>query len=373
MNGGERSLLSVLPTLQERGFAVSVMAPPDGPAADAFATAGVAVIPFVAHGAEGRRLSQALLRQRLSEALTAFDPDLLHANSLAMGRLAGPVARDVGLPCIAHLRDIIKLSAAAIQDLNANSRLLAVSQATREFHVAQGLSAEKTHVLYNGVDLDEFRPRPATGYLHRELRIDPDFPLIGSIGQLVMRKGTDVFVEAADLLADELPNSHFVIVGERYSQKPEALRFEQDLHEQFAAGSLAGRVHFLGRRDDVNTLLNELTLLVHPARQEPLGRVLLEAAAAGLAVVATDVGGTSEIFPPDSNSARLVPPDDARAMAGEIRRVLNNLELRESIGRAARRRAVEKFDVRIASEQLARHYSDVLTNCQRLPRSRPRT
>ena len=64
----------------------------------------------------------------------------------------------------------------------------------------------------------------------------------------------------------------------------------------------------MGVRSDVDRMLGEATLLVHPARQEPLGRVLLEAAAAGIAVVTTTVGGTREIFPPDRNAAILVPP-----------------------------------------------------------------
>ena len=61
------------------------------------------------------------------------------------------------------------MSRQAIADLNCHSRLLAVSEATRQFHVAQGLAGEKTFVLYNGIDLEQFRPRPPTGYLHRQL------------------------------------------------------------------------------------------------------------------------------------------------------------------------------------------------------------
>ena len=105
---------------------------------------------------------------------------------------------------------------------------------------------------------------------------------------------------------DDLPFA-WLIIGQRFSEKEESRQFEAGLH-QAGAGPLAGRIHFLGVRDDIPEILNELTLLVHPARQEPLGRVLLEAAAAGVAVVATDVGGTREIFPPESDSACLFRP-----------------------------------------------------------------
>ena len=88
---------------------------------------------------------------------------------------------------------------------------------------------------------------------------------------------------------------------------------------------------------------------MHPARQEPLGRVLLEAAAAGVAVVATDVGGTREIFPPEADAARLVPPDDADALAAAMLELLGNRELRGRLGSCRppmRRRAVRHSEDR---------------------------
>lgn len=151
---------------------------------------------------------------------------------------------------------------------------------------------------------------------------------------------------------------HYAIIGERWSGKPESRRFEAKLHAA-AAGSLAGRLHFLGFRKDVDRILNELCLLLHPARQEPLGRVLLEAAAAGASIVATDVGGTPEIFPPDSESALLVPPDDPQAMAAAALELLNNDTLRTNLGAAARRRAEEAFAAERATARLVEHYREV--------------
>ena len=117
-----------------------------------------------------------------------------------MGRLSGPVAAGLSLPSVSHLRDIVSLSRQAIDDLNCHGRLLAVSEATWQFHVAQGLAAEKTFVLHNGVDLDQFRPRPPTSYLHRQLGVAPDVPLIATIGQISLRKGHDVLAAALEAL-----------------------------------------------------------------------------------------------------------------------------------------------------------------------------
>jgi glycosyltransferase involved in cell wall biosynthesis len=241
-----------------------------------------------------------------------------------------------------------------VADLNCHRRLLAVSAATREFHVAHGLDAEKTHVLYNGVDLEQFRPRPPTGYLHRELGIPADSRLVGNIGQIGLRKGQLLFLIGAGWVADRWPPLHFLIVGERNSDKEESKNYENGLR-QSATSRLAGRVHFLGRRNDIPLLLNELTMLVHTARQEPLGRVLLEAAASGVAVVATDVGGTREIFPPGADAARLVPPDDPARLAAALD-LLGNRELLRRLGTAARRCAEERFDIRKNVGELIRHY-----------------
>jgi glycosyltransferase involved in cell wall biosynthesis len=355
LNGGERSMLATLDALPASGFAPVVMAPPTGPLAETLAARCIEVLPFDCRAVDGSRLPQNRLREQLADAIRRRRPALLHANSLAMGRLSGPVAESLRLPSLSHVRDIVGLSAQAVADVNCHARLIAVSQATRDFHIAGGLAPDKTYVVYNGVDLQEFCPRQPSGYLHRELGLPPDARLVGTIGQLGPRKGQDLLLHAAETIADHLPDVHYLIVGQRCSQKDESRRFQHALHDALR-GLLAERVHFLGVRGDVCRLLNEFSLLVHPARQEPLGRVLLEAAAAGVAIVATDVGGTAEIFPPESDSARLVPPDNADALGEAIRNMLADPALCRRLGAAARRRAEQQFDIRTTVGRLLEHY-----------------
>jgi len=359
LNGGERSMLAVLGYVVAAGFDVRVIAPPSGPLADELRRRGIEVAPLMLRDDTDRRLPQARLREQLAELLQRRRADLVHANSLAMGRLSGPVVDHLGLSSLAHLRDIIRLSRQAIVDLNRHTRLAAVSEATRRFHVAAGLDAAKTHVLHNGVDLAQFSPREPSGFLHRELGIPVGTQLVGVVGQIGLRKGQDVLLAAAASLALELPDMHLVIVGERHSQKAESVAYEADLH-QTAEAHIPGRVHFLGYRHDMDRLYSELSLLVHTARQEPLGRVLLEAAAAGLAIIATEVGGTSEIFPPDRAAARLVPAGDPAETAGAMREILTDSALRRRLGIAARRRAAEAFGVDRAAAALLGHYREIL-------------
>jgi glycosyltransferase involved in cell wall biosynthesis len=362
LNGGERSFLSVLPGLQAAGFRIVAAAPPRGELAAALAEHGVPVEPFDCHAADGSRLPLPQLRERLAALLRRVQPALLHANSVSMGRLSGPVTVELGVASISHLRDIIGLSRQAVTDLNCHRRLLAVSHATREHHVGQGLAPDRVQVLYNGVDLEKFAPRLPTGWLHQELGIPRDRLLIGTIGQVILRKGQDVLAQAAAELAEELPSVHYLIIGARYSQKQEAVEFEEGLHQRFSAAGLAARVHFLGVRENLDRLLPELSMVIHPARQEPLGRVLLEAAACGRAVIAADVGGTREIFPDDSHSALLVPVNDHHSLASAIRAVASDCLLRQQLGAAARERMVKAFDLRAAAAGLLEHFQS-LTSC----------
>ena len=353
-------MLSTLVHLRAAGFEMAALAPA-GDLSDALAAKQVEVVPFLVRDGANVRRPQELLRAEIRSILRSRRPDLLHANSLAMGRLSGPVAAECQVPSMAHLRDIIRLSATNVADLNRHSRLLAVSAATRAAHVAQGLATEKTFVLHNGVDLEVFRPASRTGWLHRDLGLKPERDLlVGSVGQLVMRKGQDVLARAAVSLAERFPHAHYVFVGSRYSEKEEALRFEAGLHEAFAAAGMSDRAHFLGTREDIAQLLPELHVLAHTARQEPLGRVLLEAAACGLAVVATDVGGTREVFPASNESALIVPADDVSALAAALDQLLADVELRQKLGAAARRRVEEAFAVERAAGALAEHYRTVL-------------
>jgi glycosyltransferase involved in cell wall biosynthesis len=357
LNGGEQSMLSTLDGITRAGYDVRVAAPASGPLAAALRQEAIEVVPFEPRDVRGVRLPLDELRGNLAEILRRHRGVLLHANSLAMGRLAGPVAAELSFRSLTHLRDIMTLSDRATADLNCHARLLAVSNATRQFHVSQGLAADKTFVFYNGVDLDRFDSLPPTGYLHGELGLAADTPLIGTIGQISLRKGHDVLAAALSTIPLDLRFA-WLIVGQRFSSKEESRQFETKLH-QAAVGPLAGKMHFLGMREDLPRILNELTILVHPARQEPLGRVLLEAAAARLPIVATDVGGTREIFPRDREAACLVPPDDIQAMSVAVTRLLCNAALRRQLGLNARRQVEEAFGLPRAVSGLLKHYDEL--------------
>ncbi len=388
LNGGENSLLSMVPTLKAKGVHLTALAPTAGPLAGALAALNIPTRPWLLDGQTNRLPQETLAwRQRISEVLAERRPDIVHANSVSISRRLGPVARALAIPSLGHLRDIVGLSHQARDDVQCLDRILAVSQATRAWHVSRGMTNRRLKVLYNGVDLRVFHPRQPTGELQRALGIPETSRLIGCVGQLGMRKGTDIVLGSARLLAREFPDVHWIIVGERHSAKREAIEFCEQLTRLATSSPLVGRVHFLGRRQDMPAVFSQLTMLVHAARQEPLGRVLLEAAATALPVVATSVGGTSEIFRPvpsrsfdkvaaprnaqdlckrtgrrefPARSALLVPSDDVQATAVACRRILVDSSLAAELGRVARNRVAGRFDVAKRACELFAHYRRVV-------------
>ena len=349
----------MVPFLQASGIQLKCLGPETGDLASRLASEKLTHIPFRMRAEDGTRLPLEELRQQLATVFHEVQPDLVHANSLSISRIMGPVTKELGIPSVGHLRDILRLSRKAIDDINCCDRILCVSAAVKDFHVAAGMNARQMHVQYNGVNLGAFCGDAEMTSIRSELGIAEQSTLVLSIGQLGLRKATHLFLECAAILADEIPDCHWLVIGERHSTKQEAIEYEASLRRLAEVPQLRGRVHFLGRRHDVPLILQQADLLVHTARQEPLGRVLLEAAAAGLAIVATDVGGTREIFPDDSMASvvsTLPSEGEGCRLASAVRPLLLEPARRMLLGVAARQRAEKSFNVEEKGLELAKQY-----------------
>ena len=351
-------MLSVMGRLGRNSLEWIAIAPEKGPLAEELARQNLTHHPMNFHDSEGARLPLEGLLSNLTSVVSEISPDLLHANSLSMGRLTGKIAGEIDCPASAHLRDIIKLNRNVIQDLNANRKLIAVSKATRDFHVGQGLDPEKVEVIYNGVNCELFSPSEPTGNLKEELNLPEDAFTALTIGQIGLRKGQDTLASAAIKAIHDISNLHVIIAGERNSQKEESILFEKRIPEIFSEHGMQDKLHLIGYRNDIHEILNEVDLVIHSAYQEPLGRVLLEAGACGKAIIATDVGGTTEILENDV-SGKLIPPGQSEVLADVLVELANDPEKRESLGREARQKIQSEFSIETASENLSCFFKQV--------------
>lgn len=286
VSGAEGSGLELLAHLDRREFQAAAFAPPGGELAARLAALGVPHQPW--HAPRGGDAGDA---RRAALARGAFD--VLHANTLHLGRLTGAVTADLGIPAVAHIREFGTLGARVRAHLCANARLIAVSAALHDDLAAQGIPAEKIRVIYNGVS-----PPAAAGGpgIRAELGLPPGAPLVAWLGQITVRKAPEVFVAAAAEIARRDAHAHFALCGDVFGEKEENLRLKAAIAAAAASPPLAGRLHLLGWRTDARAILGQATVLAHTARQEPLGRVLIEALAAGTPVAATRVGGTPEVL-----------------------------------------------------------------------------
>lgn len=358
VNGGENSFLTLVDGLRQCGWNFKAAVPQQSPFANRLRESKVEVVDFCMHDASGVKKSQTEIREEFATLSTSVGCDLVHCNSLSTGRICGPVCRSLAIPSLGYLRDILKLSKTAMADLNQIDRLIAVSHATKQWHCERGLDPSRTFVVHNGIDTTVFSPDetsntlPITEAPHSTL----NHPKLLFVGQIGVRKGVDSLIDAFLRVASEIPTAELAIVGQRYSQKQEAIEYEQGLKQLVTNSPHSDRISWLGIRDDIPNLMRQSTILIHPARQEPLGRVLLESAASGLPMIATNVGGTPEILSSPEFDELLVPTESPAVIAEKVIDLSTSTEKLNAIGSQLRAMAIAKFSVENCVSNIDRHY-----------------
>jgi len=355
LNGGEFSFLAALPKLQLAGFNVSAALPQESDFAKLLQKNNVHIEHFSFRDENGIRKSQEVIRHEINGLINRLAPDIVHANSLAAGRILGPVTSISKAVGLGYLRDIIKLSRKAIDDVSQLDRIVAVSHATADFHIATGMPAEKIDVIHNGVDLERFRP----AWIDGEPTRSNEKKICLCIGQIGMRKGLEISLQMMINAFTQVPESELWIVGERHSQKKEAIEYEQKLLAYADEHFPNGKVKWLGRRSDIPDLMRQANLLVHGARQEPLGRVLLEASASGLPMVTTNVGGTPEILR-ELGDELMFSPENLDLAVPKVVELLTDGDRHREISKTLREIAEQHFSAVRAGDDLVRCYRDAI-------------
>jgi glycosyltransferase involved in cell wall biosynthesis len=190
----------------------------------------------------------------------------------------------------------------------------------------EGMESERVVVLENGVDLSRFRssePRDPT--LSRR---------VGVVANLRPVKGLDTFVRAASILKSAHPNLTFHIAGEG--------PLRPNLESMARERALGDRIVWEGSVTDIPRFLAGLDVTVLPSRSEGMSNALLEYMAAGKAIVATSVGGNSQLIE-NGIHGLLVPPDDPDALSAAVGHLLNDSDFANRLGQAARWRVEERF------------------------------
>lgn len=349
--GAERITVSFLRHLQEQGEAVplcTVTARHDGPLAEELALAGIVRFDLGA-----RRLADPLAVARLLALVHRRGFDLVHAHGQDAAVLAHWARRLARFRLVITRHVMEEPMTGRRQRLRARAACAAIRRAdavvTVSHAIAQrlvelsGRPREAIHVIENGIELERFDiSAPTVRQRVREsLGASPEDPLVLVPAALRDGKGHEILLRALPALRRRVPAVRVLFAGA--GEREAALRKE--------ARAVGDAVQFLGLRTDVPELMNGCDLVVLPSAtrsdgtvEEALPTVLIEAAAAGRAVVATRLSGIPEIVV-DGRTGLLVPPGDPAALADAIATLLLDGARARAYGAAARRLARQRFAI----------------------------
>lgn len=344
--GGERHLVDLSRGLVDLGHEVYAASVPDSPL-----WAELSFLPQERRFALSRR-NYVKNVTGLARFVRAHEIEIVHAHAARdyhLAALAVKMASRSRLVLTRHVLFPLKKINGPL--LSGAARVIAVSEAVGESLRQNGVvEASKITVVHNGIDVDRFAPSISSG---------EEVPaVVGTVGHLAPIKGHDVFVRAAALISARHRDVKFVIIGE---DKSPDMSNRKSLESLIVELGLNEIVTLPGWRDDMPAALSSLTVFVSAARSEPFGLAIVEAMAAGLPVVATASEGAMEIIE-DGFSGKLVPIDDAEALAQAIDDLLDNPHERSRLGRNAQHAARERFSLSRMTSDTERVYSEVLNS-----------
>ncbi len=349
--GAEKQLCLLAAGFSRRGHNVHVCAlTRSGPRAEELSSAG---IPLTVLGKRWKLDPQAYWKLR--RLVAQWKPDVVHTWMLAAnayGILAaaacGVRARIASQRCVDPWKSGRQLAVDRFIARRAH-RVVVNSEGVRQFYLRQGLPADKFEVIPNAVAPAE--PSPVgREVLLDELGLPAGARLIGLVGRLWPQKRVKDAIWAADLLKVIRDDVHLLIVGDG-PLRDRLLRFRDQVR-------IRDKVHFLGQRTDLARLLPHFDLLLSTSEYEGQSNAILEAMAAGLPVVATDIPGTRDLVA-HGTTGYLAPVGDRAAFARCANKLLDRPDLAREMGAAGRERATQEFGVELMLDRYAVLYDSV--------------
>jgi len=281
--------------------------------------------------------------------------DLIYANGYhyrcAVALLASKLTRR---PFVWHIREVLR-DPARLRWLRYATSVVTISHAVAE-RVQGFVTADRIYVIPNGVDLEDFNhDRPsARESLRRILRVPEGATIVLNVGTICERKNQLHAIEAAAEVIAEHPSVAFALMGDFQDEG-----YVAALNERAQQLRLQGKVDLIGFRRDAGLCLCGADVLLHTAWNEPQGRVILEAMAARLPVVAYDVGGVSESLV-HNETGFLIPFGDVSGLAQAISSLVAQPDLRQRMGNAGRLRVEGSFTAERTAQRVNAVISRVL-------------
>jgi glycosyltransferase involved in cell wall biosynthesis len=198
----------------------------------------------------------------------------------------------------------------------------------------EGFKSDRVHFIPNGIDGSFYQDPPPRSELLDELGLDESNKLVGIVARLDPIKNHALLINAMKEVHERIPEARLIVVGDG--------PLSDELEQQTSELNVKDVVIFMGERGDVPRILSGLDLFVLSSLSEGMSITLVEAMAAGLPIVVTDVGGNPSIISSEENGT-IVPSDDREALSEAITRLLNDEVNATQLGVKARKRFEEEF------------------------------
>ena len=362
MGGSSENTVSTIEALERAGYASTLVVGPESEAptvADARVRGCRLVeIPWLARSVRPAHDVAAVLA--LVRLFRALRPPIVHTHTSKAGFVGRLAARLAGVPVVIHQPHghifygywgrartglFVALERLAARWTDA---LVALTPREVEEHVERGIGrAAQWAVVPSGVPTAALRAAaPSRAAARARLGLPAAAFVVAGVGRLVPIKGFDLLVDALPALVARVPSAHVLLIGDGEERAA--------LEARAAALGVGERLRITGAVGDVSGLLPAADVLAAPSRNEGMGRVLVEAMAIGLPVVGTMVGGIPDVIL-DGECGRLVPPDDAAALAVALADLGGDAALRAKLGAAASPRA-EAFSTDVAAAAMGSIY-----------------
>ncbi|MBE9575075.1 MAG: glycosyltransferase family 4 protein, partial [Proteobacteria bacterium] len=289
-------------------------------------------------------------------------PTIVHTHTYKAGILGCWAAKLAGVPVIVHTPHghvffghfsplvtrffmIIEKTTASIID-----HMVALSEGERKDYIAFSVSKpDKMVTIHSGVDVTRFMKAQVNIEEKRtSLGLNTKGLVVGTIGWLLPIKGPLYLLKAMEVIWQTNPEIHLVYVGKG--------DLEEEVRSEVSRTGVSEKVTFLGWRDDIPEIMQVLDIFVLPSLNEGMGRVLVEAMAAGKPIVASNVGGIPDLVK-DGQNGFLVKPGDSKSLSFAIKKLLDDKKMREEMGKKGRamagnysvKKMVKKIDALYAS------------------------
>jgi glycosyltransferase involved in cell wall biosynthesis len=352
LGGGERIVLKIAALLPQFGYRASILtfsAHPESPALNS-PPCPIYLLPlqrtydFQAIRA-AMDLRRFLRQQRVRIVQTFFESSDLWAGfvtkSMSRARLVWS-RRDMGILRSSKHRIAYRFMS------GFPDAVFAVSEQVRRHCIdTDRIDPARVRTIYNGLDLADWST--LSGPANTEDKV-----IITTVGNIRRVKGHDVFIKAAATIVQNFPNVSFSIAGDvlepDYFQELQSLVHDLDL---------SGRFHFLGSVNDLREHLSSADIFVLASRSEGFSNAIVEAMAASLPVVATNVGGNAEAVI-DGVTGFIVPSDEPAALSAAITRLISNPSQAQTMGEAGRNLVMEKFTTKAMMSKISACYQNLL-------------